>query len=145
MKRFEVVIYTDGSCKGNPGPGGYAAVIKCNGHEKVITGSETVTTNNRMELRALIEATRALKKPCDITVMTDSQYVCTGLANAKEWCNRNWRTRSGAKCANFDMWQELTDLKSKGGHKFHFQHIKGHAGDPENERCDGLARAAITY
>lgn len=141
MVRMNIVISTDGSCTGNPGPGGYAAILRFGEHVKEVCGHEDKTTNNRMELRAVIEAVKVLKKPCDITIRTDSKYVCTGIANAKEWCQRGWRTKSGARCANHDMWQILHDLGKEGHHHYRYEKVKGHSGDPDNERCDILAKA----
>lgn len=132
--RTQVICYTDGSCKGNPGPGGYAVILKAGDKEKVIVGGETATTNNRMELTAVIAAVRALKKPCDLTVVTDSKYVM--MTNEKF---RKWAAKPNVK--NWDLWTELVDASKKGQHKLHFQHIDGHSGHPENERCDKLARA----
>ena len=143
MTRFDVIISTDGSCEGNPGPGGWAAIIKFGKHEKVVSGYKKLTTNNEMELTALVESVRCLTKPCNIIVRTDSQYVCTGLSNAQDWMSRGWRTKTGARCANQDLWQELKTLEDKGKHSFQFIKVKGHAGDPDNERCDELAKAAI--
>lgn len=143
IERLDVTISTDGACSGNPGPGGYAAILRFGSHEKVVRGFEKQTTNNRMELRAVIEATRALKKPCNIVVRTDSQYVCTGLANIKDWYKNNWHTKSGARCANYDLWQELTEVKAAGKHKFQFVHVKGHDTDRDNNRCDWIAKEQI--
>lgn len=138
-----IIVSTDGACSGNPGPGGYAAILRFGEHEKVITGYEPDTTNNKMELMALIEATKALKMPCNILVRTDSKYVYTGIQNAKEWQANGWKTKSGAKCANYELWQMLAEVKEAGDHKFQCLHIAGHSGDEDNERCDKLAREQI--
>lgn len=143
ITRIDVVISTDGACKGNPGPGGYACVLRYKDRKHEISGYEPATTNNRMELRAVIEAVRKLKKPCNVLIRTDSHYVCTGLANAREWCRNGWRTKSGAKAKNDDLWQELTEVGTKGHHKFSFQYVPGHSGDEDNERCDALAKEQI--
>lgn len=138
--RINVTLSTDGSCSGNPGPGGYAGILSYNGIERVVKGSEAQTTNNRMELRAVIEGIRVLTKPCCVTVVTDSKYVMTGLANAPEWAKNGWRLKSGGKPKNVDMWQELAALTAKGNHTIKFQYVKGHSGHPVNERCDMLAK-----
>jgi ribonuclease HI len=143
MTRFEVTISTDGSCSGNPGPGGYAAILRFGEHSKEIVGNSDRTTNNRMELQAVIEAVRTLKHPCNVTIRTDSRYVCTGIANAKEWCANGWKTKSGAKCANADMWKVLADIRSAGDHRLRYEYVEGHSGDPDNERCDKLAKEQV--
>ena len=143
MDRMNIIISTDGACSCNPGPGGYAAVLRYGERMKEISGYEPQTTNNRMELRAIIEAVKILKKPCNIIVRTDSKYVCTGMANSKEWCKNGWKTKSGARCANYDMWQELTAIGAKGHHKFQGLYVEGHSGDKDNERCDFLAKEQI--
>ena len=99
------------------------------------------TKNNRMELKAAIEATKQLKVPCDVTIVTDSQYVCRCFSSIREWYNNGWRNKSGGKPANLDLLKELMDIGVKGHHKFRFQYVEGHSGHPENERCDQLARA----
>lgn len=143
MDRMQVVISTDGACSGNPGPGGYAGILRFGPHTKTVVGYEDRTTNNRMELKAVIEAVRILKKPCVVTVQTDSQYICNGIANAKEREENGWRTKTGARCANFEMWQELAALKRAGKHKFQYLYVKGHSGHPDNEECDRLAKEQI--
>lgn len=143
MNRIDVTISTDGACSGNPGPGGYAAILRIGDHFKEIAGYEPRTTNNRMELRAVIEGVKALKKPCNVTVCVDSAYVCVGMSNCKDWCRNGWKTKSGAKAANSDLWQELTEIGKAGGHHFSYLKVKGHSGNPDNERCDFLAKEQI--
>lgn len=135
---FQVDLYTDGSCSCNGSEtavGGWCAILLCNGVEKEYHGWESRTTNNRMELRAVIEGVRQLKKPCQITVYTDSQYVVTSAGNMKTWLHSN------KPHPNMDLWSELIQLGKAGKHKIKFQHTKGHAGDPMNERCDKIARS----
>ena len=143
MKKFEVTVYTDGSCKGNPGPGGYGVILECNGQRREVAGFEPISTNNRMELTAVIAAVKHLNKPCNITIVTDSMYVCNGIACAKERAMNGWRLKSGARAKNYDLWQELTKVGVEGHHKFRFQHVEAHSGHPENERCDQLAKEQI--
>ena len=143
MKRFEVTIYTDGSCKGNPGPGGYGAILDYNGKRKEVAGFEPISTNNRMELTAVIEGVRHLTRPCVVTIVTDSQYVCNGLACAKERAQNGWHVKSGARAKNYDLWQKLTEVGMQGHHKFKYQYVKGHSGHPENDRCDQLAKEQV--
>lgn len=140
---MKLVISTDGACSGNPGPGGWAAVLRFGDKSKEIAGYEAKTTNGRMEAMALIKAVGLLKLPCDIAVRTDSRYVCTAIANSPEWKEKGWRTKTGARCKNFDLWQQLDEYKSKMGHKIHYEWIHGHSGDPDNERCDELAKQQI--
>ena len=140
---FQVIMSTDGACSGNPGPGGYAAIVKCKDITKEISGFESYTTNNRMELRAVIEGMLILKKQCEITVLTDSTTVCNALANLDSMPERGWLTKTGARRANCDLLQQLYRVKHDLGHQIHVQHIKGHAGHPDNERCDALAKAQI--
>ncbi len=141
MTRPHVEIFTDGACSGNPGAGGWGAVLRHNGREKELAGGEKETTNNRMELTAVIEALSALKKPCRVTLTTDSQYV----ANAVEqrwvyaWQAKNWRKADGKPALNVDLWQKLLPLLET--HDVEFVWIRGHNGHPENERCDALAVA----
>lgn len=139
----EVIIYTDGSCLGNPGPGGWAAVMLWRGVEKELVGCAPATTNNRMEMTAVIEALRALKKKCHITVYTDSKYVMNGatiwMAN---WKKNGWKTAAKNKpVENEDLWRELDIQLNR--HHVKFEWVKGHAGDPLNERVDKLAREVI--
>lgn len=147
MERMNVVISTDGACSGNhlPGkhPGGYAAVLRFGEHVKEISGYEEMTTNNRMELKALLEAIKLLKKPCDVTARTDSNYICNGIACAKERSQNGWRTKTGARIQNPDLWIELHEVATKGHHHIRYEKVAAHAGDADNERCDQLAKAAI--
>jgi len=136
-----VTIYTDGSCQGNPGPGGWAAILKYGKHEREISGGENDTTNNRMELRAALEALRALTEPCQVTLFTDSEYLKKGITLwMPNWKRRNWR-RKGGKLANVDLWMKLDEEIQR--HEIHWRWVKGHAGNVMNERVDKLAKAAI--
>ena len=141
MKKVE--IFTDGACKGNPGPGGYGAILRYNGHEKEISGGSKDTTNNRMEMLAVINALSMLKEKCEVTLYSDSQYVCSGLKLgwAKKWRANNWMRNKKEPALNADLWKELLDLYEK--HNVTINWVKGHAGHPENERCDTLAVNAI--
>lgn len=143
MERMNIIISTDGACSGNPGPGGYCGILRFGEHEKTVVGYEEKTTNNRMELRAVIEAVKVLKKPCNIVIRTDSMYICNGIACAKERSQNGWRTKTGARCANSDLWQELNDLGKAGKHRFQYLHVDGHSGDKDNEECDRLAKEQI--
>lgn len=141
MKKI-VEIFTDGACRGNPGPGGWGALLRYNGHEKTIYGGESETTNNRMELMAVIQALTLLKKPCVIEVTIDSQYVLKGITEwIPMWKKRNWKTASNKPVKNKDLWQQLDELVNK--HEIRWQWIKGHSGHPENEQADRLANLAI--
>ncbi len=134
-----VDIYTDGACRGNPGPGGWGAVLVYNGHEKELAGGEPETTNNRMELTAAIVALRALKEPCDITLTSDSKYLIDGIQKgwAKSWQARGWIKGDKTPALNPDLWEALlTELER---HTVTFIWVRGHAGHPYNERCDELA------
>ena len=137
-----VDIFTDGACSGNPGPGGWGAVLRYNGHEKELSGGEAETTNNRMELCAVIFALEALREPCEVNLYSDSQYVCNALTQgwAKKWRANGWMRNKKEKALNPDLWERLLDLCEK--HIVHVNWVKGHAGHPENERCDRLAVAA---
>ena len=137
----EVTVYTDGACCGNPGPGGWGAILDYKGKRKELSGGEAQTTNNRMELTAVIEALGALKEPCTVTVITDSRYVSDGitLGWAAGWKKNNWRKKDRKPALNPDLWDTLLNLCEK--HKVVFNWIKGHAGHPENERCDEMAVA----
>ena len=140
--RPEVEIFLDGACKGNPGPGGYAAILKFGNQEKEITGFHHRTTNNRMELMAAIKALEQLKKPCKVKVYTDSNYLVKGMTSwLPQWVKNNWRTSRKGKVLNKDLWQRL--LRLSQSHEIEWNWIRGHAGHPENERCDYLAKAAI--
>jgi ribonuclease HI len=139
----EVVrIYTDGACKGNPGPGGWGAVLQMDGEEKELFGGELQTTNNRMELTAVIRALELLKRPRQIEVYTDSQYVQKGISEwLHDWKRRGWRTADKKPVKNVDLWQELDRLA--GAHRIAWHWVKGHAGHPENERADALANRGV--
>jgi ribonuclease HI len=135
-------IYTDGACRGNPGPGGWGAVLISGRHERELSGAEPATTNNRMELLAVIEALRALKRRVRARVFTDSQYVQLGITTwLKDWKAHNWRTAARKPVKNQDLWEQLDALAA--GHEIEWHWVKGHAGNPGNERCDQLANAAI--
>lgn len=138
-----VEIFTDGACSGNPGPGGWGAVLRYGGREKELSGGEAETTNNRMELTACIAALSALKEPCKVSLTTDSQYVFNGITKgwAVSWKKNGWRKADKKPALNSDLWDELLRLSSIHDVTFHW--IKGHAGHPENERCDRLAVAAV--
>lgn len=138
----DVEIFTDGACRGNPGPGGWGAVLRYKGKEKEISGGEAHTTNNRMELTAVIEALSMLKEPCNVTLYSDSQYVCNAikLGWAKKWQKNGWMKNKKEPALNPDLWEKLLNLCSI--HKMNIVWVKGHAGHPENERCDVLAVAA---
>ena len=137
MKRIE--IFTDGACKGNPGPGGWCAILRYNGVEKMISGGEKETTNNRMELSAVLFALKALKEPCHITLQSDSKYVLDSLSKGwvYGWQKKGWKKSDGKPALNVDLWQQLLDEVKK--HELDYVWIKGHAGHPENERCDAQA------
>lgn len=140
MQKF-VEIFTDGACSGNPGPGGWGAILRFGNREKEISGGEINTTNNRMELTACIKALEALKEPCTVTLTTDSKYVADGINNgwAKSWQTNNWRKSDKKPALNPDLWENLLNLLKK--HDVTIKWVKGHAGHPENERCDALAVA----
>ena len=138
----DVTIYTDGACSGNPGPGGWGALLKCGQVERELSGGEAATTNNRMELMAVIEALNALKKPVRAVVYTDSQYVQKGISEwIHGWKRKGWKTAGGDPVKNVDLWQAL-DAAARV-HEVEWKWVKGHAGHPENERVDRLARDAI--
>lgn len=137
-----VDIYTDGACRGNPGPGGWGAILRFNGSEKEIYGGEPLTTNNRMELLAAINALEALKRPCRVRLTTDSKYVQQGISEwLPNWKRRNWKTAGRQPVKNVDLWQRLDALAAPHSIEWHW--VKGHAGHPENERADQLANRAI--
>ena len=139
-----VIIYTDGACKGNPGPGGWGALLSQGGTEKEIFGGELGTTNNRMELSAVIEALAALKRPCRVTLYLDSEYVRKGITEwIHGWKARGWKTAAKAPVKNVDLWQKLDALVATSGHTIDWRWVKGHAGDPGNERADGLANKGV--
>ena len=134
-----VEIFTDGACSGNPGPGGYGAILRVGEHVKELSGGEANTTNNRMELMGVISALSALKYPCDVVLTTDSKYVVDSVTKgwAKGWKARGWITSDKKPALNVDLWEKLLDLLEV--HNVRFVWVKGHAGHPENERCDELA------
>ena len=137
-----VEIATDGACKGNPGPGGWGALIRSGAHEKELSGGEPLTTNNRMELMAAIEALNALKRPCAVTLSTDSRYVMDGLTKwIHGWKRNGWKTAAKKPVKNAELWQLLDEARKP--HKVNWHWVKGHAGHPENERADELARAGM--
>lgn len=139
MKHVE--IFTDGACSGNPGPGGWGAVLRFGAHEKELSGGEASTTNNRMELFAVIAALSALKEPCEVTLITDSKYVCDSINKrwVYGWKAKGWVKSDKKPALNVDLWEQLLPLLER--HQVTFQWVKGHAGYPENERCDRLAVA----
>lgn len=137
-----VHIYTDGACSGNPGPGGWAALLVHRGRRKELSGAERLTTNNRMELAAAIEGIRALKEPCLVTITTDSEYLRQGITSwLTGWKRRGWKTTDKKPVKNRELWETLDALSEK--HKITWEWVKGHAEHPENERCDDLAVAAM--
>ena len=138
----KIEIYTDGACRGNPGPGGWGVVLKSGRHEKTLHGGDPETTNNRMELTAAIEALRALKKPSDVVLYTDSKYVMDGITSWLEnWKRRGWKTASKAPVKNQDLWQALDD--ETGRHEIRWVWVKGHSGNDGNELADALANQGI--
>jgi ribonuclease HI len=140
----EVQIYTDGACKGNPGPGGWGAWLKSGATEKELFGGELNTTNNRMELQAVIEGLGALKRPCKVILYLDSQYVRMGITEwIHGWKAKGWRTSTKQPVKNVELWQQLDKLVSKGGHQIEWRWVKGHSGDPGNERADALANKGV--
>ena len=139
-----ITIYTDGACKGNPGPGGWGAVLQSGNTENDLFGGELGTTNNRMELTAVIEALAALKRPCQVTLYLDSQYVLKGITEwIHGWKAKGWKTASKEPVKNVDLWQKLDAQVAGGGHKIDWRWVKGHAGDPGNERADALANRGV--
>ena len=143
MTRKQVTIYTDGSCLGNPGPGGYAVILDYRGRKKELVGGFRQTTNNRMELLAAIQGLSALKEPCSVELHSDSEYIVRAMNKRwpYAWRTKGWRRTGNKGVANRDLWGRLLELCSR--HKVRFQWVKGHAGHPMNERCDQLA-AAVT-
>ena len=138
----KVTIFTDGACRGNPGPGGWGAILFKDDHEKEFYGAERETTNNRMELMAAIQALEVLKRPCEVTLTTDSQYVKKGITEwLVSWKRRGWKTADKKPVKNQDLWQRLDEAAHK--HRIHWKWIKGHSGHEENERADQLANRAI--
>ncbi|WP_272671945.1 MULTISPECIES: ribonuclease HI [unclassified Providencia] len=139
----QVEIFTDGSCLGNPGPGGYGVVLRYQQHEKTLSEGYFLTTNNRMELLAAIKALESLTRPCDIILTTDSQYVRQGITQwIHGWKRKQWRKADKSPVVNADLWKRLDDAIQR--HTIDWRWVKGHAGHPENEKCDELARAAAS-
>lgn len=139
----QIDLFTDGSCLGNPGPGGYGAVMVYGKHRKEISAGFRLTTNNRMELMAAIMGLRTLNEPCQVRLTTDSQYVRQGITQwIHNWKKRGWKTADKKPVKNVDLWQRLD--AALGQHQIKWEWVKGHAGHPENERCDELARAAAS-
>ncbi len=137
----EVELFTDGACKGNPGPGGWGALIRAGSHEKELSGGETLTTNNRMELMAAIQGLNALTRPCRVTLSTDSNYVKDGITKwIHGWQRNGWRTADRKPVKNVELWQALQEATQR--HHVEWRWVKGHAGHPDNERADRLACAA---
>lgn len=137
-----VHIYTDGACRGNPGPGGWGAILRYGEREKELYGAEPATTNNRMELMAAIQALEALTRPCDVTLTTDSQYLRKGITEwLPQWKRRGWKTADKQPVKNQDLWERLE--KATASHRIQWDWIKGHSGHEENERADTLANRAI--
>ena len=136
---MSVKIYTDGACAGNPGPGGYCAILRCKENEKIVSGSNPQTTNNQMELIAVIEGLKALKKPCEVEIISDSKYVCDAINQhwLDSWKSNFWRKSDNKPVKNSNLWRELDKLIRV--HTVKFTWIKGHAGNPINERCDQIA------
>ena len=137
MKQIE--IYTDGACSGNPGPGGWGAILRYRGHERELSGGEAGTTNNRMELTAAIRALEALTEPCEVTLYSDSQYLCKAVNEGwlRSWRARGWKKADKSEVLNVDLWRALDALLTR--HRVTFVWVKGHAQNPKNNRCDELA------
>ena len=135
----KVELYSDGACSGNPGPGGWAAILRYEEHEKIISGNEENTTNNRMELTAAIEGLKLLKMPCEVMLYSDSQYLINGMSKgwAKSWKQNGWKKKDRKPALNSDLWEEL--LLQEEIHQIHYIWVKGHAENPYNNRCDQLA------
>lgn len=135
----KIFLYTDGACSGNPGPGGFCAILKMGEHIRYISDGEPMTTNNRMELRAVIEGLKVLKRPCEVTVVSDSKYVCDAINQRwlNMWKNKGWKKSDGKPVLNPELWMQLSELLDV--HKVSFQWIKGHAGHEFNEKCDKIA------
>lgn len=139
---MSIEIYTDGACKGNPGPGGWGALLRYNGKEKTLKGAEALTTNNRMELTAAIMALAALKRPCQVALYTDSQYLRQGMTEwLEQWKKKGWRNSKKEPVKNVDLWKQLDELAQT--HQIDWHWVKGHSGHPENELADELANQAI--
>jgi len=143
LDNTRVEIFCDGACSGNPGPGGYGAILRCGGSEKEISGGAPDTTNNRMEMTAVIEALRQLKRPCRVIITTDSQYVVKGMTEwIVGWQRKGWRNSKKEPVLNRDLWEML--LEESKRHTIDWKWVRGHAGHAENERCDQLAREALS-
>jgi ribonuclease HI len=141
-KKNKVEIYSDGACSGNPGPGGWGSVLLYNGHRRELAGGEAQTTNNRMELMAVIQALETLKRPCEVLVHTDSTYVMKGMTEwLAQWKKRDWRTADRKPVKNVELWQRLEQAIHR--HRVDWRWVRGHSGVAENERADELARLAI--
>lgn len=135
MPEKEITIYTDGGCRGNPGPGAWAAYLLYKGNKKIISGFNTATTNNIMELTAVIEGLKSLKYPCRVTLFTDSKYVCTGITEwVENWIENNWKTAAKKPVKNLELWQALNSLAKT--HRIKWNWVKGHSGNEGNEICD---------
>lgn len=140
----QVEIYTDGACKGNPGPGGWGVLLRSGGTQKELYGGEASTTNNRMELMAVIQALEALRRPCAVTLYLDSQYVLKGITEwLPGWKAKGWKTAAKQPVKNAELWRRLDDLLMQGGHVVDWRWVRGHAGDPGNERADALANLGV--
>lgn len=138
----QVLAYTDGACRGNPGPGGWGVVLRYRQHERELFGGELQTTNNRMELMAAIKALEALQKPCAVRICTDSQYLLKGITEwLPNWIRRNWITAARTPVKNEDLWRQL--MRAQQPHRVEWEWVKGHSGHPENERADRLANRGI--
>ena len=141
-KKNTVVIYTDGACSGNPGPGGWGSVLLYNGHRREMSGGDAETTNNRMEMMAVIQALESLKRPCSAMIYTDSVYVMKGITEwIEQWKKRGWKTAAKKPVKNVELWQRLE--QAIHSHEVKWTWVKGHSGVPENERADELATTAI--
>jgi ribonuclease HI len=142
MTEKEVIMYTDGACRGNPGPGGWGVVLEHGSTRKTLHGGEAHTTNNRMEMTAVIRGLQALKRSCQVRIVTDSRYVIQGMSEwLPNWKSRGWRTAAKKPVLNTDLWQELDILSN--GHEIEWEWVKGHSGDPGNELADQLANLGI--
>ncbi|MBH1964460.1 MAG: ribonuclease HI [Comamonadaceae bacterium] len=140
----KIEVFTDGACKGNPGPGGWGALLRSGNHEKELFGGESLTTNNRMELTAVIEGLSALKRPCQVDLYLDSQYVRQGITEwIHSWKAKGWRTSTKQPVKNADLWQKLDAVVSTSGHQIQWHWVKGHAGHEGNERADSLANRGV--
>ena len=144
MTLNRIEMFTDGACKGNPGPGGWGVLLRAPGHEKELFGGEAHTTNNRMELTAVIEGLTALKRPCEVDLYLDSQYVRQGITEwIAGWKAKGWRTSTKQPVKNVDLWQRLDALVSGAGHVIRWHGVRGHAGHEGNERADALANRGV--